>query len=214
MFWQLFQAYPAIFICTVLVPIIGGFAAGVIGAWGGYANLNHQFTEDERARRIEETVTAIYEDTTGVQNTLKLFQSYDSRLAETGMRDAVLVAFINQYQQLLRAAELFGQMSQSDPSQDKGKIATEMLKILNQDVVRTLVRDDLPGKPLIIEVAPNSFRVIFAVPMRIPPTLTFLGLPEGVTASVSDKSEISFTVSFFPPSIPIHNFGFTASADF
>jgi hypothetical protein len=104
-------------------------------------------------------------------------------------------------------------MSQSDSLQEKGKISTEILKILNQDVVRTLVRDDLPGKPLLIEVAPNSFRVIFNVPMRIPPTLTFLGLPEGVTASVSDKSEISFTVSFLPLSIPIHSFGFTAGAD-
>jgi hypothetical protein len=216
MFWQLFQTYPWGVITTVVLPIITGLVAiigGIVWSGAGYENLKHQFTEDERARRIEETVTAIHEDKTDIQGALKLFEFYDNRLAEAGKRDAVLVALINQYQQLSRAIELFGQMSQGDSLQEKGKISTEILKILNQDVVRTLVRDDLPGKPLLIEVAPNSFRVIFNVPMRIPPTLTFLGLPEGVTASVSDKSEISFTVSFLPLSIPIHSFGFTASAD-
>ena len=107
---------------------------------------------------------------------------------------------------------MFGQMSQSDPTEDKGKIANDILKILNQDVVRTLVRDDLPGKPLVIEVVPNTFRVIFNVPMRISPKLTFPGLPAGVSPVVTDESEISFTVKFFPLSIPIHAFGFIADA--
>jgi hypothetical protein len=98
----------------------------------------------------------------------------------------------------------------TEGTEDKGKIASEILKILNQDVVRTLVRDDLPGKPLVIEVVPNTFRVIFNVPMRIPPKLTFPGLPAGVSPVVSDESEISFTVKFIPLSIPIHTFGFIA----
>jgi hypothetical protein len=35
-----------------------------------------------------------------------------------------------------------------------------------------------------------------------------------VSAVVSDKSEISFTVSFLPLSIPVKTFGIIASADF
>jgi hypothetical protein len=213
MLWQIFQAYPAAFIFTVLVPIIGGVGAATFGTWGGYENLKHQFTEDERARRIEQTVNDIHNDKTGVLGTLKLLQFFATKLDAAGKRDAVLVALIDQYQQLSRAAELFGKMSQSDSSREKEKIATEILTILNQDIVRTLVRDDLPGKPLLIEVAPNSFRVIFSVPMRIPPKLTFLGLPAGISPVVTDKSEISFTVNFLPLSIPIRTFGFKADAE-
>jgi hypothetical protein len=213
MLWQIFQAYPATFIFTVLVPIIGGLGAATFGTWGGYENLKHQFTEDERARRIEQTVKDIHEDQTGVHSTLKLLESFDNKLSAAGKRDAVLVALISQYQQLSRATELFGQMSHSDSSKDQGKIATEILKILNQDVVRTLVRNDLPGKPLLIEVAPNSFRVIFNVPMRVPPKLTFLGLPAGVAPVVTDESEISFSVNFLPVSIPVQTFGFIADAE-
>jgi hypothetical protein len=216
MFWQLFQTYPWGVITTVVLPIVTGLVAiigGIVWSGAGYENLKHQYTEDERARRIEQTVNEIHEDQTGVQTTLQLLESYDNKLSAAGKRDAVLVAFINQYQQLSRAADLFGQMSRSDSSQDKGKIATEMLKILNQDVVRTLVRDDLPGKPLMIEAARNSFRVIFNVPMRVPPKLTFLGLPAGVTPVVTDESEISFTVNFLPLSIPVQTFGFIADAE-
>jgi len=86
-------------------------------------------------------------------------------------------------------------------------------KILDQDVVRTVVRDDLPGKPLVMELAPNSFRVIYPVPMRAAPNLVFTGLPEGVSAVVSDKTEIRFSVSFLPTSIPVKTFGVMASAE-
>jgi len=52
--------------------------------------------------------------------------------------------------------------------------------------------------------------IVFNVPMRIPPKLTFPGLPAGVSPVVSDEAEISFTVKFIPLSIPIHTFGFIA----
>jgi hypothetical protein len=41
----------------------------------------------------------------------------------------------------------------------------------------------------------------------------FTGLPVGVSAEVSDKSEISFSVSFLPISIPVKTFGVIASAE-
>jgi hypothetical protein len=63
-------------------------------------------------------------------------------------------------------------MARKDTSQEQGKIAAEVLNILNQDVVRTTVRDYLPGTPLIIELEPNTYRTIFAVPMRVTPKLT------------------------------------------
>jgi hypothetical protein len=111
MLWQIFQAYPAAFIFTVLVPIIGGLGAATFGSWGGYENLKHQFNEDERARRIEEGVNAIRDNKTELQSTLHVLESYNDQLQAAGKRDAVLIALINKYQQLSRAAALFGQMS-------------------------------------------------------------------------------------------------------
>jgi hypothetical protein len=217
MLWkQLFETYPGAFLGTVIFPVVAGLVAFVgsfFGSWGGYENLKGRLALSQQSQRIEQGVKDIRSDKSELQSTLRLMESIDRKNAEYGKRDAVLAALINQYQQLSRAATLFGQMSQRDPSQDQGKIAAEMLKILNQDVVRAFVRDDLPGNPLLIEVQPNSFRVIFPVPMRVPPKLSFTGLPAGVSANVSDKTEISFTVSFLPTSIPVKTFGFEASAE-
>jgi hypothetical protein len=213
MLWKLFDAYPATFILTIIFPLVAGIGA-FVGSWGGYENLKRQFASSQQSQRIEQGVSSLLSNDSVLQSTLRLLESYNEKITAAGKRDAVLAAIINQYQQLSQAATLFGQISHRDPSQDQGKVATEILKILNHDVVRTLVRDDLPGKPLVIELEPNSFRVIYPVPMRVPPTLTFTGLPAGVSADVSDKSEISFTVSFLPTSIPVKTFGVIASADF
>ena len=143
--------------------------------------------------------------------TLKLLKSYDEKPSSAGKRDAVLTALIRQYQRLSQAAAEFGKFSQRDTSQDNGKIAAIIMDILNRDIVQTTGRTDLPGQPLQIQIAVNSYRVIF--PMRIPPKLTFTGLPDGVSASVGDASEISFTVTFLPISIPVTRFGFIADAE-
>ena len=208
-----FSAYPGTFIITILIPIIGGLGAAFFGAWGGYSNLKHQFASDQQSQRIEDKVSSLGINNDALVSTLHLLESRDEQLKLSGKRDTVLVDLINQYQQLSKAVTLFGEYGQIDTSKDQGKIATKILDILNQDIVRTFVRNDLPGKPLIIRLSPNSFRVIFNVPMRIPPKLTFLDLPAGVSPVVSDESEISFTVSFLPLSIPIQTFGYIADAE-
>jgi hypothetical protein len=213
MLWQLFQAYPGIFVFTVLGPIIAGVGAAMFGAWGGYENLKHQFATDQQSQRIEDKVTSLGINNDALISTLHLLEARDEKLKSSGKRDTVLVALINQYQQLSKAVALFGEYSHRDTSEEQGKVAAKILDILNQDIVRTFARNDLPGKPLIIELAPNSFRVIFNVPMPIPPKLTFLGLPAGVSPVVTDASEISFTVNFLPLSIPIQTFGYTADAE-
>jgi hypothetical protein len=69
------------------------------------------------------------------------------------------------------------------------------------------------GQALLINTAPNTFRVIFAVPMRIPPRLEFPNLPEGVSANVVEKTNVGFTVVFTPQSIAVNKFGFIADAE-
>jgi hypothetical protein len=210
------HTYPWAFWSTVVAPAVVAIVAVVAAIFSGLAGLETlkgRLASSRQSERIEQRVNSILSTDSALQTTLHLLETYNDKLVVAGKRDAVLAAIISQYQQLLRAAALFGQMSHRDPSQDQGKIATEIMNILNKDVVQALVRDDLPGKPLIIELQPNSFRVIFPVPMRVPPELTFRDLPSGVSAEVTDKTEIGFGVSFLPLSIPVKTFNFSASAE-
>lgn len=85
---------------------------------------------------------------------------------------------------------------------------------LVETVIPTVRRDpQLPNDPLIINIAPNTFRVLFSVPMRIPPRLKFTGLPENVAADVIQNSEFGFTVLFTPPSVRVEKFGYEADAE-
>jgi hypothetical protein len=216
MVFDVMRAYPWAFWSTVVSPLLVAIVAiigAVFSSLAGFESLKGRLASSQQSQRIDEGVSKLLSNDSERQTTLRLLESYNEKITAAGKRDATLAAIINQYQQLSRAAALFGQMSHRDPTPDQGKVATEILKILNQHVVRTLVREDLPGKPLVIELQPNSFRVIYPVPMRAPPNLTFKGLPAGVSAEVSDKSEISFTVSFLPASIPVKTFGVFASAD-
>ena len=216
MLFDVARAYPWAFWSTVVFPVVVAIVATIAAGFSslaGFETLKGRLASSQQSRRIDEGVSKLLSNDSERQTTLHLLESYNEKITAAGKRDETLVAIVNQYQQLSRAAALFGHMSNRDPSPDQGKVASEILKILNQDVVRTLVRDDLPGKPLVIELQPNSFRVIYPVPMRAPPNLTFTGLPVGVSPQVSDKSEISFTVSFLPTSIPVKTFGVIASAD-
>jgi hypothetical protein len=214
MLWDIAGAYPWAFVGLIVLPIFAGLGALVTG-FAGYENLKHQLASDQQAQRIEQGVNEIRDKNTALETTTALLKTYEEKLAASGNKDAVLTALINQYQRLSHSTALFGAMARKDMSQERGKIAAEMLNILNQDVVHTVVRDDIPGTPLMIEIGPNSYRVIFSVPMRVTPRLTFTGLPQGSSASVSSASEIGFTVTFFPLSIPVRlgQFGVVASAE-
>jgi hypothetical protein len=222
-FSELIRAYPWAFCSTVVSPVVVAIVAIVaafFSARAGIENLEEKLRTSQQsqlsAQRSKETLEGLSKlmtDDAQRQSTLRLLESYKEKLDASGKRDEKLVAIINQYQQLQRVTAVFHLMTHQDSSSGEGKVAREILEIINQDMVRTLVRDDLPGKPLMIELQPNSFRVIYPAPMRRPPDLTFTGLPDGVVAQVSDKSEISFTASFFPASIPVKTFGFIAEAE-
>jgi hypothetical protein len=212
MLWEVARAYPWAFLFAVVLPFVGALGV-IVGAFSGYENLRHQLQSDRQADRIESTVTAIHSDQTALDSTLSLLKSYDAKLQGYGKKDELLSAVIAQYQRLSQAAALFAARQNRDAGPDQGKIASQILEILNQDAIHAVARIDLPGSPLIINLGSNSFRVIFSVPMRITPRLTFTGLPAGTTPSVSSASEIGFSVTFFPLSTTISTFGLIADAE-
>jgi hypothetical protein len=139
------------------------------------------------------------------QNQRALAESEHTR----SLLGTVLLQF-DHLQQGIQTEELFsGQKNIDNRLRTAEHIIKELKVILGN--VQTL---QLPqGQALIIKTAPNTFRVTFPVPMRIPPTITFNRYPDGATPTVTEKSNIGFTVIFTPPSVPVEMFWFEAEAE-
>lgn len=59
------------------------------------------------------------------------------------------------------------------------------------------------GSGLIIETAPNTFRITFPVPMARTPTVGFLSVPPGTTAAAIELSTIGATIIYSPMTTPV-----------
>lgn len=144
---------------------------------------------------------------------LATLNRYEQTLAGAGARDEVLASVLAQYRGMKNATEKWEQLRASKNHEEKRQQATEVLEILSTNLMPVSILDNLPNKPLILGLGENTFHVLFAVPMRVPPELSFTGLPLGTTATVTEKSKLGFTVVFAPTTISVVNFGFAASAE-
>lgn len=83
------------------------------------------------------------------------------------------------------------------PSETLGreKMAVEIM----DNIVRVL--GTAPGDPQVqfFPLGPNHWRVFFSTPMRIAPRIQLHGLPDDVTASLSEITECGFTLKVEPP---------------
>jgi hypothetical protein len=148
-----------------------------------------------------------------VTATLTTLNRYEQKLAAAGARDEALVAVITQYKRMKQATEVWERFRTSVNHEEKHQLAAEVLDILSTNLMPVSVPDNIPTNSLILGLAPNTFRVLFAVPARIPPRLSFQGLPAGVHAKVTENSKFGFSVVFEPTSVPVTNFGFVGDAE-
>ena len=158
-------------------------------------------------RKIIET------DTSDLQPLLTTIQHYQEELDAHGKREDLLSRILSQYDQLKQGVEAFENLSGRDNVNERLRAAEHILSEIRNLLGQLQTSPTPQGDALIMNTAPNVFRVIFPVPMRIPPDLTFGGLPEGVRARIIEKSEIGFSVAFEPTSIIVETFGFQADAE-
>ncbi len=206
---ELLHTYPVAFIVTVVLPLITGIVLSV----GGYESLKARSESDAQLTRIETNTETALNNLPDINQTIQTMNRYEQALSELGQKDEALTAVLSQYQKMNLATQKMEQMRGTEDIKEKYGLASEVLDILSSNLAAVSVRDDLPSHPLIIALGENSFRVLFSVPMRIPPQLEFQGIPEGSQAHVLEKSKYGFTVSFEPINIPVTNFGFSASAE-
>lgn len=206
---DLLNNYPIAFLVTVILPVVSGIALAI----GGYDSLRARSDSDAQLGRIEKHTEQALKQMPDVNATLGTLARYERTLAAAGQRDEALVAVLTQYEGMRRASEMWDRLRASTDHEEKARLASEVLDVLSRSLIKVDAPENIPSRPLILRLGPNVFRVLFAVPARIPPHLEFQNLPTGARAEVTDKSEFGFSVRFMPPEIPVTTFGFTASAE-
>lgn len=204
----LIQNYQWAFIGTVLLP----FVTGIILSVAGFVALQDRAKSDAQLDRIEKSTEQTLKQLPDITNTLATLNRYEQTLASFGERDKALAAVLAQYRGMKHATEMFERFHASKNHEERNQLASEVLDIFNTNLMPVTTQENLPTKPLILGLSPNTFRVLFAVPTRIPPQLIFTGLPPGTEAKVIENSKFGFTVIFEPISVPISTFGFIGNA--
>ncbi|MCP4254100.1 MAG: hypothetical protein GY775_11965 [Candidatus Scalindua sp.] len=207
--FEIIKVYPLIFFCTVIIPIIGGLVGGYIG-WDA---LKSRHKDSIHKQEIKESISSIDSKLAPITSQIAVIERYEKKLSSHDQKDEVLSAILAQYKQMKKATENFHKLRGIENESERGKLAEHILSTIANNLIPVAEVTNLPGRPLIINLGVNTFKIVFSVPMRIPPHLEFQGLLEGVSAQVSENTTFGFIVKFLPAEIPVSNFGFTASAE-
>ncbi|THJ12155.1 MAG: hypothetical protein CAF43_005755 [Nitrospira sp. CG24C] len=206
---ELIKAYPVIFLLTVVLP----FAGGLVGAYLGWDALNTRVKNEDHRTKVESQLTDLDRKLAPLADQIATLHSYEQALARANERDQVLSAVLVQYERMKFAVDALDRMRGKGKASESEELAKNILDMIRSDLNPIRVDPNLPGHPLIIRVGANFFRILFAVPMRIPPKLEFSGLPNGVNANVVENSRFGFSVTFVPLTIEVGSFGFTADSE-
>ncbi len=206
---ELLRVYPLLCIALIVVPLFGGF----VGAYLGYDNLTTRLANERQQQRIENRQEAIKQQLDVLQVPVETIRHYEQSLQAQGRGLDVLHRILSQYDQLQRGIAVREQFTGRPDADDRIATSEHILNELRVLLGNTQTVPGPGGQALIIKTAPNTFRVTFAVPMRVPPTLAFSRLPNGVEPHVIEKSKIGFVVVFTPLDVAVNGFGFEASAE-
>ena len=203
------KLYPLIFFFTVILPVIGG----LVGGYMGWDSIQSRYNDSLHKQELKESIQAIDSKLAPITSQIAVIERYENELSSHNQKDQVLSEVLAQYKQMKKATEDFHQFRGVQDEVERGKLAEHILSTITDNLVPVVEARNLPSSPLIISLAPNIFKVVFSVPMRIAPELSFQGIPESVTAHVSEHTKFGFVVQFSPPEVTVYNFGFAASAE-
>jgi hypothetical protein len=208
-FFEVLRHYPFLSVALVVMPLAGGF----VGAYLGFDNLSGRFANERRQQRDELREQEIKKQLDSLAIPVEALRRYEQLVEAQGTGFDLLRVIIAQYEQLQRAVTVREQFIGREDTRDRIAAAEHILKELRALLGEVQTAPGPGGQALIIKTAGNTFRVTFAVPMRVAPTLTFTGLPKDVQAHVTEVTNIGFAVVFTPINIPVDNFGFQADAE-
>lgn len=206
---EIIKIHPLIFILTVIFPLFGGVVGGIIG----WDSLKSRYIDDLHKLELKASLKQIDSKLEPITDQIAILQRYENELSKYNQKDDILSAILNQYITMKSATSDFQKFRGSDNQLEQGQLAEHILKTISSNAAPLIEAKNLPNKPLIIGLGHNIYKVIFSVPMRVPPILEFNGIPEGVSAKISEHNKFGFIVEFYPKDIAVTQFGFSASAE-
>jgi hypothetical protein len=202
---EVVRAYPLLSLLLMAVPLFGGIASGVIGAFLGFDSLQQRVATDRQNDHVNSALDEL-------KVPVDTIRRYELLLSHNDQNTGILKMIIRQYDQLRGAIALQPRFTGHENTNDQIAAADQIIQNIRELLGATTT---LPGPHwvLIVKTAANTFKVVFAVPMRVAPNLQFVDPPRGVTPNVLEKTNIGFTVIFTPQSIPVEFPKFTADAE-
>jgi hypothetical protein len=199
---EVVRTFPLLALCLIALPVIGG----LVGGYLGFDTLQQRVEDDRRHKHVDDALEHL-------KTPVETLRRYEATLSSSEQNTNVLRMIIRQYDQLRASIDLQSRFVGQENKQDRIMSADQIIENIRDLLGVTQTVPGPGGKALIIQTAPNTFRVLFAVPMRAAPNLEFRGLPSGVSPTVLEKTNVGFSVTFSPQSIPVHTFNFIANAE-
>lgn len=206
---ELIKLYPLIFAFTVILPALGGF----VGAYLGWDSLKSRHEDALHQEKVSESLQNVESRLEPITSQIATIKRYETALSEYNQKDEVLTAVLAQYLKMKSSLETFRNFRGTENVEEEEQLAESILSTLTSNIIPITEAPGLPNDPLIISLSHNTFKVIFSVPMRIPPNLTFTNLPEGTSTEITEHTRFGFIVKFVPENITINRFSFNADAE-
>lgn len=200
-----------------MIPLVGIIVSGlcfvVFVGWFFWPNSSDAHRSSGQNERSNTNAGNVVEETQRIKALVDALVRNQNALNESETTKNILGRILAQNNQLQYAIGINEQMTGVKNDKERLEAAQKIISELEVILRNVTPRDTPQGQILIIKTENNTFRVTFAVPMRVPPTLTFYNIPTGSTANVIEKSKLGFTVVFSPMTISVEHFEFSASAE-
>jgi hypothetical protein len=177
--------------------MIAALALLAIGWWSA---AKQEKQSDDLTKSIA-SIFGVAQSQQSLSVIMEALRNSQQQVAGQQQAENVIRSILAQYDQLQAATSTFEKFAGTPDIKDRLATADNIISELKVLLGNVQFREN--PQALIIRTAPNTFRVTFAVPMRVAPDIKFGGLPPGVTANIIEKSNIGFTVVFTPLTISI-----------
>jgi hypothetical protein len=164
------------------------------------------------ARQRQFDAQQISQQANNIEPIIQALRDKQTQLEDQQQANLVVRKVLDQYDKLEQATLVFEATTGSENFKDHLAAGRNTIANLKALLGNVRVQATQRGRTLFIKTAPNTFRVVFDVPMRIAPKLEFGNIPPGAFANVIENSNIGFTVVFTPSAILVETFDFSADA--
>jgi hypothetical protein len=191
----------------VIGVAIGAVAVGVLPDVLRWVDGNEKDVIELRQLKIGK-------EATDIAPLIAAIRQNQTALAESEQTRNLFSRILGQYDNLQNGINVHEQITHARQIDGRLAAAEHIISELKIALGSIHTNHTPQGVGLIIKSAPNTFRVTFPVPMRIPPNVTFQNVPTGSTPNIIEKSTIGLTIVFTPQTIPVETLPpMTASAE-